>query len=368
LHSAHCSAVFHLLKIMEIHSDSERNAMDPQQLPLQSDIERLSNVDIGRASDHEENPLHQKLELVHESDATDDSDNDIASKPMLNDADNRPWYHSPKNWVKLNVVFFLIALLIAALSQPMLLWSAVQALLQWMELHIVAGSAVFMSLYIACELLMFPCVLLLFGAGFVFSNVLHSTMKGLVVSTSIVFVAELIASTAAFLMARYLLRRNIKSIASKYPKFAVIDAAVKRHGFRVTLLFRMSPLTPYNLFNYFMGLTSVRLMDYSMASVGIVPNFAVLCFMGGSLHHIYQLSQIDLSSNIPLLAVTALGFVFVVGLVVYGTRFIRRELAKISQEMKAQHEADILSSEDNAEQQPLTEYDFSLDIDSVSAV
>ena len=109
-------------------------------------------------------------------------------------------------------------------------------------------------------------------------------------------------------------------------------------------------------------------MDYTMASVGILPNFALLCFMGGSLHHIYQLSQIDLSSNIPLLVMTILGFVFVVGLVVYGTRFIRKEFAKISQDIKAEREGDILSSENESEQQPLTEYDFSLDIDSVSAV
>jgi len=157
-------------------------------------------------------------------------------------------------------------------------------------------------------------------------------------------------------------------MAAKYPKFQVIDAAVKRHGFRVTLLFRMSPLTPYNLFNYFMGLTSVRFLDYTKAAVGIFPNFFVLCFMGGSLHHIYQLSKIDLSSNVPLVVVTVISFVFVVLLVVYGTKLIRRDLAKISLEMKAQHQEDILSSENDAEQQPLTEYDLSLDIDSVSNI
>merc|ERR1719361_2059017 len=113
-----------------------------------------------------------------------------------------------------------------------------------------------------------------------------------------------------------------------------------------------------------------------MASLGILPNFAVLCFMGGSLHHIYQLSQIDLSSNIPLLAVTAISFVAVIGLIVYGTTFIRKELSKISEEMKARHDhQDILSSDSDfnldgdrdAEQRPLTEYDFSLDLGSVSS-
>ena len=110
-------------------------------------------------------------------------------------------------------------------------------------------------------------------------------------------------------------------------------------------------------------------MDYTAASIGILPNFFVLCFVGGSLHHIVQLTQIDLSSNIPLVVVSAISFLFVIFLVIYGTKLIRRDLAKISLEMKAQRGADILSSENEAEQQPLTEYDlYSLDIDSMSVM
>ena len=154
----------------------------------------------------------------------------------------------------------------------------------------------------------------------------------------------------------YLLRKTIKKIAAKYPKFSLIDAAVKKHGFRVTLLFRLSPVTPYNLLNYFMGLTSVRFMDYTLASFGILPNFFICCLMGGSLHHIYQLSQIDISHNIPLLIVTIIGILFIIVLIFYGTRFIKRELAKISLQMK--QEKDILSSSDclnHDEHHPLTD-------------
>jgi len=183
-------------------------------------------------------------------------------------------------------------------------------------------------------------------------------IKGLSLSIFIVFTSELIGSTIAFLMARYLLRKTIKKMAQKYPKFTLIDAAVKKHGFKVTFLFRMSPVTPYNILNYFMGLTSVRFMDYTLASIGILPNFFVCCLIGGSIHHIYQLSQIDITSNIPLLIITIIGIIFIIFLIFYGTRFIRRELAKISIEMK--QEKDILSSSDyinDDERNPLTEHD-----------
>eukprot|EP01084_Bolivina_argentea_P064792 118122_1 len=359
------------------YHESDIDSMDPEllsQLPLQSDMEHMpdmlissSNLDVDATENDDmiiksrvSHVIHHdnKLDLRNVSDDTEDTDLDVAAKPLDVDGQNassRAWYYKPSNWLKLNVIFFLLALLIAGLSQPRMLWNLVEMLLFWMENHIVRGSFVFISLYIVCDLLMLPCLVLIMGAGFVYCNVLHSMWKGLCLSTFIVLISELIGSTIAFLTARYLLRKNIKQMAAKYPKFVLIDAAVKKNGFRVTLLFRMSPVTPYNLLNYFMGLTSVRLMDYTAASIGIVPNFFVCCLIGGSLHHIYQLSQIDITDNIPLLVGTCLGAVFVVVLVIYATRFIKRELAKISLQLKQEEE--ILSSSDNDEHHPLTEQD-----------
>ena len=242
-----------------VSSFSEADSIDPDvasQRPLRSDIERSSALDLDADPDALCDDVQgDDVEIASRSKCVDlmnDDDDDVdcnGNEASSECEEERAWYHSPRNWLKLNVLFFVVALMVAALSQPELLWYGVEALLQWMERHLVIGSMVFMSLYIVCELLMFPCLLLLFGAGFVFCNVLHSMIRGLFVSTMIVFTAELVASTTAFLMARYLMRSNIKKMAAKYPKFQVIDAAVKRHGFRVTLLFRMSPLTPYNLFN-----------------------------------------------------------------------------------------------------------------------
>jgi len=336
---------------MLIHNESELDSMDPElasQIPFHSDVGCLSdafeipsrpyahialarNNKLGNDDDEEEKPLKN---------ADDDTDANI-------DSATKPWYHSPKNWLKLNVVFFLLALLIAGLSQPALLWSVLQIFLRWMEEHMIAGSFAFIGAYVACDLLMLPCLVFTLGAGFVYCNVLHSMVKGLCLATTIVFLSELIAATMAFFIARYLLRGTIKAMAAKYPKFVLLDAAVKRHGFKVNLLFRMSPVTPYNLLNYFMGLTSVRFMDYLLACVGILPNFFVCCLLGGSLHHIYELSQIDITKNIPLLVGTIVGIVLVFALLVYGAKCIKKELDKISLQMKHEDKlsGEILASE-----------------------
>merc|ERR1719461_1632120 len=313
------------------------------------------------------------------SDSSSSSDeHQSPPQKMKNDDENedREWYYKPCNWIKLNIIFFLIALLISGLSQPKMLWNLLQIFLKWMESHIVKGSFVFISLYMIADLLMAPCLIFTLGAGFVYCNVLHSTIYGLICAVFMCAISELIASTFAFLIARYLLRKTIKKIAAKYPKFVLIDAAVKKHGFKVTLLFRMSPVTPYNLLNYFMGLTSVRFMDYTMASVGILPNFFVCCLVGSSIHHIYQLSQIDVLSNIPLLCVTIAGIVSIICLIFYGTKAIRKELKKISMQMKQEQDLE-LTTDYNDEHARLTEHDamaldrceeFGLSIDEIANI
>lgn len=60
--------------------------------------------------------------------------------------------------------------------------------------------------------------------------------------------------------------------ASGHPKFAAIDAAIGRDGFRVVALLRLSPLLPLAASNYLYGLTSVDLGSYVLASwLGMLP-------------------------------------------------------------------------------------------------
>ena len=74
----------------------------------------------------------------------------------------------------------------------------------------------------------------------------------------------------SFINGRTLLRKYIAKKIKKYPKFIIIEKIVKEYGFSVTFWLRLSSITPYNVFNYFMGLTSVRLRDYVFAHTGMV--------------------------------------------------------------------------------------------------
>ncbi|MBY0401286.1 VTT domain-containing protein, partial [Myxococcota bacterium] len=63
-------------------------------------------------------------------------------------------------------------------------------------------------------------------------------------------------------------------------RFAAIDRAIGEEGRRIVFLLRLSPVFPFNLLNYALGLTRVRLADYLVASLGMLPGTALYVYAG----------------------------------------------------------------------------------------
>jgi len=49
-------------------------------------------------------------------------------------------------------------------------------------------------------------------------------------------------------------------------KFAAVDRAIAKNGWKVVALLRLSPLIPFSISNYLYGLTAVRFVPYVAAS------------------------------------------------------------------------------------------------------
>lgn len=139
------------------------------------------------------------------------------------------------------------------------------------------GYAAYMIVYAGLELLAVPAIPLTMTAGVIF---------GPVVGTGIVSVSATAAATGAFLISRYVARDRFAEWASQNPKFAAIDKAIGKDGFRVVALLRLSPLLPLAASNYLYGITSVDLGSYVLASwLGMLPGTAAYVGAGsyGSL-------------------------------------------------------------------------------------
>lgn len=95
---------------------------------------------------------------------------------------------------------------------------------------------------------------------------------GVFAGTVYASIGTLTGATLAFLISRYLLHRPIRRWIGDSRTFRWIDDGVQRDAWRIIIISRMFPITPYNFLNYAYGLTSVPLAKYMIASwLGLLP-------------------------------------------------------------------------------------------------
>jgi uncharacterized membrane protein YdjX (TVP38/TMEM64 family) len=132
------------------------------------------------------------------------------------------------------------------------------------------GPVAYVVLYVLGAVLLIPGSVLTLAAGVIF---------GLIRGTVLVFVAATLGAAAAFLVARYLARGYVERRIGT-GRLAAVDRALARDGFRLVLLLRLTPVVPYSLLNYSLGLTGVRFRDFFMASAGMLPGTLLYVYYG----------------------------------------------------------------------------------------
>src|ERR1019366_4448940 len=135
--------------------------------------------------------------------------------------------------------------------------------LDWIAGLGALAPVAFIAIYIAACVAFVPGSILTIGAGVIF---------GVVRGSIYVSIAATLGATAAFLVGRYLARDWVAAKIAGNARFAAIDAAVAKEGWKIVGLCRLSPAFPFNLLNYAFGLTQVSLKDYFFASwLGMLP-------------------------------------------------------------------------------------------------
>ena len=141
----------------------------------------------------------------------------------------------------------------------------------WVEGLGVWGPLVFILGYAVATVAFIPGSLLTLAAGAIF---------GLVKGTLYTLCGATLGASGSFLVARYVARRAIERKIAGHAKFAVIDKAVGQEGFKIVALLRLSPIFPFNLLNYGLGLTRVRFIDYLLASIAMLPGTLLYVYYG----------------------------------------------------------------------------------------
>lgn len=141
----------------------------------------------------------------------------------------------------------------------------------WVEELGLFGPGVFVVGYALAVVGLAPGSVLTLAAGAIF---------GVLWGTVYVLVAATLGACAAFLVSRYLARSLVERRLESNPRFGAIDRAVGEQGRRIVFLLRLSPVFPFNLLNYGLGLTRVRFVDYLVACAGMLPGTLLYVYYG----------------------------------------------------------------------------------------
>jgi len=93
-------------------------------------------------------------------------------------------------------------------------------------------------------------------------------------------VATLLGAVGAFLAGRFLVGQFLRRwIGGRFPLMRV-NAEVAKGGWRFVLLLRMSPIFPFALVSYGLGLSDIRLRDFVIGYLGSLPSLFALTYTG----------------------------------------------------------------------------------------
>ncbi|MDH5516790.1 MAG: VTT domain-containing protein [Gammaproteobacteria bacterium] len=132
-----------------------------------------------------------------------------------------------------------------------------------------AGPLVFMLLYIAGTVLFFPGSVLTLAGGALFGPVM-GTFYNLTAAT--------IGAMISFIAARYLAHDWVEKKTAG--RLKSIKQGVEAEGWKFVAFVRLVPLFPFNLLNYALGLSNIKLLHYSVTSY--------LCMLPGAIAYTYM--------------------------------------------------------------------------------
>ena len=247
----------------------------------------------------------------------------------LNTEKSHPPAHGWR-WLQLLAVVLGIAGLVLLFALlPVASWLV--TVVEWIRGQGRVGWLSFAVVYGVAAIVLLPGSVLTIGAGFA-----YGPLWGLVLVSPV----SVLAATAPFLLSRTVARAWLVERFGQNPRFATIDAAVGQSGFKIVLLLRLSPLFPFAILNYTLGLTRVRLRDFVLGSwIGMLPGTVLYVYIGSLITSASQFaSGTRPSSGVAGHSLLVAGLVATVAVTVVLTRIARKALKQVLSQVPASKE------------------------------
>jgi uncharacterized membrane protein YdjX (TVP38/TMEM64 family) len=172
-------------------------------------------------------------------------------------------------WPWIAIAALLLVLCLGWFMLPLREW--METAQSWLLGLRLWGVAIFAAVLILVTFLPAPDWPLPIAAGYLYG----------IPAFPLTYCSIALASILAFLVARHLLRDRIAALVARRPKYRALDEAVAEDGWTVVVLLRLSPVVPFNLQNYALGITGIGFLQYLAGTlIGIVPGIAIYVYFG----------------------------------------------------------------------------------------
>ncbi|MHC4085395.1 MAG: TVP38/TMEM64 family protein [Planctomycetota bacterium] len=213
----------------------------------------------------------------------------------------------------------ILGLIMGTIFLPVKEWLV--KILEWTGQLGFWGPVFVIVLYIVACILFLPGSVLTLGIGFVFK---------LFIGTIAVSIGSTLGACAAFWIGRTFARGWITSKVAANERFAAIDDAVGRQGFKIVFLTRLSPIFPFNMLNYAFGLTNVSFGKYALASwIGMLPGTIMYVYFGATLRSLADAATGNVETGTAGKIFFWFGLAATIVVTVFVTRIARRALKQV---------------------------------------
>lgn len=144
------------------------------------------------------------------------------------------------------------------------------ALEEWVRAAGTAAPVAFMLIYILGTVVFFPGAVLTLAGGALFGPILGTFLN---------LTAATIGATIAFIISRYLASDWVERKTGG--KLKQLKEGVESEGWKFVAFVRLVPLFPFNVLNYALGLTRIKLTHYIVASyICMFPGAVAYTYLG----------------------------------------------------------------------------------------
>jgi uncharacterized membrane protein YdjX (TVP38/TMEM64 family) len=172
-------------------------------------------------------------------------------------------------WALVGAGALLVAAVLAWMFVPAADW--INSLGQTVASLGIAARIIYLVLYVLGTIVLAPSPLMSIAAGVAFGWW----------GVPLAVVAATAGATASFLLSRYFFDGAVEDWLTDRPVFNAAKRAVDEESWRILLLLRLSPVVPFGMLNYLLGLTKTPLGTYvATTAIGILPGSFVDIYIG----------------------------------------------------------------------------------------